>query len=330
MKNEEQYIGRCVESVVNQDYPRDLIEVIVVDGGSNDDSLGIVKKLAQEYRNIVLLGGPGVNCPAAMNIGIKNAKGDIVAKVDAHGYVASDFLRMSVRHLLDDKKAKCVGGQIRSLPESSVAKANVFARSSVFGVGKGIYSLGDTPQYVETVQCGVYEKAVFDKIGLFDESLQFGEDEEVNWRIVKNGYKIYYTPDVRFFYFPRNSFRKLYEQYFNYGVLRVMVILKHPDFLNIKHVIPAIFVLALFATAILSVFSSLFLTVFLGIVLMYVIVSLMVSAAISSNEGWKYFGLLLISFAALHFGYGMGFLKAAVRIGLLGRILDRRRRRTQG
>ncbi len=219
MKNEEQYIAQCLQSVINQDYPKELIEVIVVDGGSNDRSSQIVKKLAEEHSNIKLLGGPRVNCPAAMNTGIKDATGEFISKVDAHGYVAPDFLRISAKYLSKEANIKCVGGPIRPVAQNFIAKSNAFARSSVFGVGKGVYSMGEKPRFVDTVQCGVYKKDVFQEIGLFDESLQFGEDEEINWRIRKNGYKIFATPEIRFFYFPRNSFGKLFKQYYNYYCL---------------------------------------------------------------------------------------------------------------
>ncbi len=312
MKNEEEYIGRCLQSVLDQDYPEELIEVIVVDGGSNDSSLEIVKKLAEEHPNIELMGGPGVNCPAAMNIGIKSAAGELISKIDAHGYVASDFLRMSIEYLTEDEEIKCVGGPIRPVPETSIAEANAGARSSVFGVGKSGYSMNKKPQFVYTVQCGTYERSVFGEIGLFDESLQFGEDEEVNWRIRKRGYKIFATPDIRFFYVPRNSFGKLFRQYYNYGVARVKVIQRHPDFFRIKHIIPTVFIVTLFATGILGICSHFFLRLFVGSAIAYLIVSLAFSAVISSKRSWKYLGLLPISFAALHFGYGIGFARGIV------------------
>ncbi len=316
MRNEVEYITRCLESIANQDYPKELIEITVVDGGSTDGSVEIVKELMEEHPNIRLLGGPGVNCPAAMNIGIREASGDIIAKVDAHGYPAPDYLKMSVKHLSKDSKVKCVGGPIIPLTHTPVANANVFARSSVFGVGQGVYSMGHKAQFADTVQCGVYERDVFNEIGLFDESLQFGEDEEINWRIRTRGYKIFATPEVRFFYFPRSSFRSLYKQYFNYGMLRVEVIRKHPDFFRIKHIIPAAFVSALFVTGMLAVFSSLFCKVFFGIALLYLIISFAVSSAISSCEGWKYLGLLPISFGALHFGYGIGLVRGIIGLCL--------------
>lgn len=320
MKDEKEYIGPCLESIVSQDYPRELIEIIVVDGGSSDSSLKIVETLAEEHSNIQLLGGPGVNCPVAMNRGIEAATGELISKIDAHGYVASNFLRMSTKHLRNEENIKCVGGPVIPVPQTSIAKANALARSSLFGVGKGVYSSGVKPQFVQTVQCGVYEKDVFKKVGLFDESLQFGEDEEINWRITKEGYKIFSTPEVKFFYFPRKSFRGLLKQYYNYGIARVKVIRKHPHFFEIKHVIPATFVVALLGSGTLSMFSNLWSKLFFGIVVVYFTVSLAFSISIGKKEGNKYVGLLPISFAALHLGYGMGFLRGIVGCCFFSRV----------
>jgi len=309
MKNEEEFIGKCINSIIQQDYPKDKFEIIIIDGGSRDNSVTIAKNLVKRYSNIRLFYDlRTLNLPEALNFGINKAKGEILIKVDAHGYVATDFLKMNVKYLYSDNNIKCIGGPIRPLTETIIANSNVYARSSVFGVGKSIYSINEKPQFVDTVQCGSYKKKVFEEIGLFDESLQFGEDEEINWRIIKAGYKIFLTPEVKFFYYPRKSFGGLFKQYYNYGKARVKVIRKHPDFLKIKHIIPSAFILSLIGSGILTIFNISFYWLFLGIVGSYLLSSLIFSALISHRKGWQYFGLLPFSFASLHFGYGIGFL----------------------
>ncbi|MDY6987480.1 MAG: glycosyltransferase family 2 protein [Thermodesulfobacteriota bacterium] len=316
MRNEESYIGRCLESVLGQDYPEELIEVLVVDGGSTDGSLGVVKEISAAHSNVKVLGGSGVNCPAAMNMGIRDATGELIAKIDAHGYIAVDYVKTSGELLLKDEALKCVGGPINPVGEGRIGEASALARSSLFGVGRGVYSMGESTKWVDTVQCGVYKKGVFSEVGLFDESLQFGEDEEINWRIREKGYGILASPRVRFYYFPRSSVRKLYRQYYNYGVARVRVIRKHPRFLRIKHVVPPIFVLALCLSGVLALFCSLAMTAFIAVVLSYISICLTVSVAISAKEGWKHILFLPTCFAALHFGYGIGFLRGVMQLCL--------------
>jgi glycosyltransferase involved in cell wall biosynthesis len=314
MKNEEEHITRCLQSVIDGDYPNELIEVLVVDGGSNDRSLKIVDNFAAKCPNVRLLGGPGINCPAAMNIGIREARGNVISKIDAHGYVAQDFLRNSAKYLLEDGDIKCVGGPIRPLATTSMAQANALARSSIFGVARGTYSIAEKSQFVDTVQCGTYKRDVFGSIGLFDESLQFGEDEEINWRIRKKGYKIFSTPEICFFYFPRDSFHGLFRQYYNYGDARVRVIRKHRSFFRMKHIIPTMFLMALFITGILATFSQVFSVMFTATAAAYLTTSLTFSVLIGARHGFRHLVLLPISFGALHFGYGLGCLTGIMRL----------------
>jgi GT2 family glycosyltransferase len=311
--NEEKYIRRCLISILENDYPKDKLEIIVVDGGSTDGTTKIVKELARKHSNIKLLGRAGVNCPSAMNIGIKKAKGDIISKVDAHGYVDSDFLKINVKYLCENKDIKCTGGPIRQLGESFIAKANAYARISVFGVGRGIYSIEENPRFVDTVQCGTYSKEIFNEIGLFDELLQYGEDEELNWRIRKAGYKILCTPEIKFFYYARTSLKGLFRQYYHYGNARVKVIRKHPDFLRIKHLIPSAFVFSLGCSLIVSIFYTLFLWLFGVIVVCYLGSSAFFSYKIALRKGKRYFFILPIVFGVLHISYGLGFLIGLIR-----------------
>jgi len=307
--NEAGFIERAIKSLLENNYPPDKVEILVVDGGSKDGTVEIVRKMADKSPNIKLLGGPGVNCPAAMNIGIKNAKGEIICKIDGHGYVDRDFIRLGVSYLQSDATIKCTGGPIRPVPRDFVGKSNALARSSVFGVGGGINTVGEKPQFTDTVQCGIYRKELFDTIGLFDESLQFGEDEEINWRIIKAGYKIYCTPEIKFYFYPRESFRGFYRQYFNYGRARVKVFRKHKDFLRAKHLVPSVFVLSILASGILLFLHPMFLWVLLIIIAAYLSASIFFSVLISQQQGWQYLCALPVSFACLHFGYGIGFLK---------------------
>lgn len=112
--------------------------------------------MAKQYPNIKLLGGPGLNCPAGMNVGIKNAKGKIVCKVDGNGYVEPNFIKMGVHYLESDENIKCAGGPIKPISKSLIEKSNVLARSSVFGVGRGVNTLEEKSGFTDTVQCGIY------------------------------------------------------------------------------------------------------------------------------------------------------------------------------
>jgi len=314
MLNEAQYIERCIKSLLGQDFGRENFEIIVVDGGSTDGSIGIVTRFANQHPNVKLYEEPGTNTPAAMNVGIRNARGQIICKVDAHGYVAHDFIRQSVQFLASDKTIWCVGGPIHQQGDSFVAQAVGFARSSWFGVGSGAYTVGEKQKYVDSVQCGTYRREVFVQLGLFDESLAYGEDEEINWRIIKAGYKILSTPDIIFYYYPRDSIRKLFRQYVNYGSARVRVVLKHPDFLKLKHLIPPGFVMYLFTGILASLVHFPLALPFLSVIAIYTALSLACSLKISRRAGLCFLPVMPLMFFTIHVGYGLGFLKSVLAI----------------
>jgi cellulose synthase/poly-beta-1,6-N-acetylglucosamine synthase-like glycosyltransferase len=310
MLNEERFIENCINSVLDQNYPKENLEILVVDGGSRDRSLDIVRELVSKHHCVRLLGATGLNCPAALNCAIAATEADILCKVDAHGYVEQDFLRTAVACFQRDRRLMCIGGPIRPLARSVVGLSNSVARTSKFGVGHGVNTLGqEEEQLVETVQCGAYRKEIFDAVGGFDETLQFGEDEEMNWRIIQAGHHILYTPSMRFYYFPRETFRSFFMQYHRYGRARVRVVRKHPRFLKGKHVVPSGFIVVLIAMLAASPFSENAMLFLLSASAAYSGCSLIASVSSVPRTRPVLVLLLPVSFACLHFGYGLGFLR---------------------
>jgi succinoglycan biosynthesis protein ExoA len=308
--NEAAYLPTALERLAAQTYPADAVEIVIVDGGSTDGTLDIAARAAAADSRIRVLGGPGVNCPAGMNLGIAATRGRYVAKVDGHGYPEREFLERAVGRLEADATLGCVGGRIVPLGDGEVQEANRIARFSVLGVGRGVYTLDAREQLVDTVQCGVYRREALDAVGGFDPALQFGEDEELNYRVRQAGFGILFDPRIEFRYWIRPTVHSLFRQYRNYGLARVRVVRKHPAFFSPKHAAPAAAVGALgIATAGLLVgpravrgISTLAIGGYL--------------AAIGLGAAWlairHRFGrpdLIAASLAALHLGYGIGTLR---------------------
>jgi len=315
VKNEGAYIQRALESLIAQTYPSSKIEILVVDGGSTDATCSIVQRFTAQDSRIRLFAGTNANCPAAMNIGIRHSTGQIVAKIDGHGYIEPGFITLAVRCLTSDESIACVGGRIVPLATTPVEKANSYARFSTFGVGKGPYSGPESSRYVDTVQCGVYKKSDLVSAGSFDPMLQFGEDEEVNWRLIKAGKKILFHPDLRFHYYIRPTFKGIFKQYFNYGKARVLVIRKHPDFLKLKHCLPAALtiVLAVSLFAMITLFQSINPAISASALIFYVGYLLFAGTAIGIRERYGNFFYLYFSLAAIHIGYGLGFINGLLK-----------------
>lgn len=308
IRNEATHIDAALDAIDAQTYPRDRVEIIVVDGGSVDETLARVEARAARDGRIRLLGGPGVNTPAAMNVGVEAARGEVIAKVDGHGTTNPEFLTVAVHALASSDELACVGGRIVPEARTTVEQAIGYARFSMLGVGAGVYTLADRPQLTETVQCGVYRRGALEQVGGFDAALPFGEDEEVNHRIRRAGWRILMDPRMRFTYRVRPSLTALFRQYFRYGRARVAVIRKHPDFFRLKHAVPALVVIALVGTVLLLPISEarwLPLAVWLGYAAF--VVGGGVFLAVRHRFGRP--DLIAASLAALHLGYGAGTLR---------------------
>lgn len=165
--NEEKYINRCIESILGQDYPKEDMEVLLVDGMSSDRTREIVKSYCGEYKFICFLDNPHKTVPYAMNIGIKAAKGDIIIRLDAHAIYPKNYFSELVRYL-KELNADNVGAVCRTLPAKNTPKCKAIAAvlSSSFGMGNSYFRIGAKRiMKVDTVPFGCYRKNVFDCVG---------------------------------------------------------------------------------------------------------------------------------------------------------------------
>jgi glycosyltransferase involved in cell wall biosynthesis len=310
-RNEEKFIAKCLDSVINQDYPKDRFEVLVIDGMSSDATREIIKKYIEKNSFIKMIDNPKKIIPAALNIGIKHAKGNIIVRMDAHSEYPKDYISKII-YWLNKSGADNVGGIWITKPGANtlIAEAIAIGLTSTFGVGNAYYRTGlSEPRYVDTVPFGAYRKEVFDKIGLFDEKLLRSEDDEFNLRLLRQGGKILLVPEIVSYYYARDSLSKLWKTYFQYGYWKIGVIQKHKLPASWRHLVPSIFILTIFVTFILGFFNPIFFYMFGTIIGIYLTVSMFFSLRISLKKGLKYFIILPLVFGTLHFAYGFGFLK---------------------
>ena len=313
MRNEEEYVEKCIRSLINQDYPDNLYEILVVDGISNDNSKRITQSLAKKRSNILLFENADYLTSYGLNIGIRKSRGEIIIILGAHSFVENDFIRKNVELLKKMDGIDCLGGPIDTLGETQSAKAISLAMSSPFGVGDALFRYTEKEGYVDTVAFGAYKREIFEKIGLFDEALVRNQDDEFNYRLRKAGGRIYITPQIRSFYYSRATLRNLWNQYFQYGFWKTRVFQKHPKMMKIRQFIPGTFVLSIAISMILSFYDKLSFSLFLIILVSYATCNLFFSFVIAKKEGWKYLPLLPIVFVTMHFSYGIGFLTGLIR-----------------
>jgi succinoglycan biosynthesis protein ExoA len=299
--NEERHIARCLEDVVGQDYPAELVRIWLVDGGSSDRTVAIAAAVAaREPRLTVIADGRRLNLPEALNLAIERSSGELVAKIDAHGYPERDFVSRAVAAFAGPEIG-CVGGMPIQEGDTAFGEALAAARGSSFGVGGGTYAIKGDRQFVDSVQCGVYRRSVLERVGGFDPAMNFGEDDELNWRVVQAGYRILLDRGIRFHYVTRPTWRAAYRQYRNYGEARVRVVRRHPAFLRPHHLAPAVFVAGGATLAAGATVSPRARRLLAAAATAYA------GAALVAARGRP---RVASAFAALHVGYGVGMLRA--------------------
>ena len=317
-RDEQKYIGQCLDSIVANEYPKDKLEVFVIDGRSDDGTRQIVERYAQQYPFIKILDNPKKITPAALNIGIKHAGGELIIRIDAHAAYEKDYISKCVKYL-EEYEADTVGGVMKALPRDNTpfSKAIVHSLSNRFGVGGSVFRTGsEKPEWVDTVFGGCYRREVFDKIGLFNEDLTRTQDMEFNLRLIRAGGKILLHPEIVSYYYARSEFKSFCRHNFGNGVWAIYpfkFITSTP--VSWRHLVPLVFVSSLIGSAVLSIFSQIFLWLFVFIFGSYALANLYFSAKITVRE--KDFRLLFVMplvFAALHIGYGLGSLWGLLKV----------------
>lgn len=307
-RNEASHISECIDSVLSQTYPNELMEVLIIDGMSDDGTREIVKEYEDKDGFIRLIDNPNKIVTCALNVGIRKAKGDIIVRMDAHTYYDRNYVKACVE-TLSKVNADNVGGPIVTLPgdNTSMAKAISLATSHPFGVGNSKFRTANKEQYVDTVAFGAFRKEIFAKVGLFDERLIRNQDIEMNSRIIRSGGKIYLNPEIKSYYYNKSTLKGLWGQNFGNGMWNVFTLSINRQALSLRHFVPMIFVLSVVIALLLSPINSIFFDIFLSIIILYASVSLLVSLKEGLKNKAVEATLLPIVFATLHLSYGIGY-----------------------
>lgn len=315
-RNEEKFIAKCLDSIIANDYPKDKIEILIVDGMSEDETRDIVREYAQKYPFIKLLNNNKKITPVALNFGINQANGEIIFTLSAHVIYEKDYISKCTKYL-SEYGADDVGGIMKTVPENDtiLGKAIIFALSNKFGVGNSYFRIGSKePKFVDTVPFGCYRREVFEKIGLFNENLVRNQDIEFNLRLKKAGGKILLAPDIVSYYYARSNLKGLFRQNFLNGfwVIYSNKFAKTP--FSLRHLVPFVFVFSLIGSLLLSIFWLPFIALFFGIFGIYLLANIFFSLKLAVKNGLHLFPLIVVSFFALHFSYGIGSLWGLIRL----------------
>jgi glycosyltransferase involved in cell wall biosynthesis len=319
-RNEARYIAACLDSILATVYPRDRLEVFVVDGMSSDATRRIVQELAARHPEIRLLDNVERIVPTALNIGIRSASGDIIVRMDAHVVYPPEYLPRLVQ-AITESGADNVGGCMVTLPAdgTTLAQAIAIAMSHPFGVGNAHFRLGAREaRDVDTVPFGCFRRDLFEQIGYFDEDLVRNQDDEFNARILKRGGRVRLLPDVLCYYYARGSIPQLSRMFYQYGAFKPLVARKVGRVMTLRQLVPAGFVSALAGALLDGLFWRPAWLIALGIAALYACGVLASTARIVRSHGLRCAAALAVVFPVVHVSYGLGFVRG-LRGGLFGR-----------
>lgn len=309
--NEEKYIAKCLDSIIEQDYPKDDIELFLVDGMSSDNTRGIIAKYQEKYSWIKVLDNPKRIAPCAMNVGIEAAKGDIIMRLDAHASYQPDYFSVLVNGIkrlnADNVGTVCKTDVLNKTPKTLAIKEVL---GNKFGVGDSTFRTGiDKEQEVETVPFGCWRREVFEKYGKYDERLVRNQDIELNKRIVRGGGKIYILPDTYCTYLARETWSALSRNNYGNGKWNILTVYYTKMFssLSLRHFIPLLFLLSLVIPLLMAFIWWPFALISVVSLLAYTTLLSAVSIKLSVEKKLN-FVYLLITFYVLHLSYGWGSL----------------------
>jgi glycosyltransferase involved in cell wall biosynthesis len=320
-RNEEAFIRACVDSVVDGGFAKERLEVLVVDGMSDDGTRAIVAEMAAASPVVRLIDNPDRTTPAALNIGVRQATGDVIAILGAHATCPKGYLPTLV-HALDESGADGVGGLCITRPANGTPKARAIAAglSHPFGVGNSYFRIGTRERrWVDTVPFGCYRRELFNRVGLFDEDLVRNQDDEFNGRVVRDGGRLLLVPEVQSEYFARPSIGKLWRMYYQYGYFKPLAARRIGRVLTIRQVAAPVFSAFVVVGVVVTIFVP-FARVPVALVLaMYA--ALDVSCALSAGRAIGARGSLWLAlvFPVLHLAYGFGALQGFLDFIILNR-----------
>jgi succinoglycan biosynthesis protein ExoA len=327
-RNEARHIAKCLDSILANDYPPERLEVLVLDGISEDGTREIVGRYAQVNPAVRLVDNPEKSIPAAMNTGIRTARGDTVIKMDAHSVYQRNHISLCVAYQ-EKYGAENVGGVWRMLPgaDTAVARAIVLGLADRFGSGNARIKIGvKEPTWSDSAAFGCFRKELFARVGLFDERLRSSSDMDMNMRIRAAGGRILLVPEIVVNYYADANLRALWKHNFADGAWATYVMKFGSRAWSWRHWVPMGFVLSLLISLVASLRFPFFLWIALGIAALYLAASLAVSLKIAIRErSLQQMFLLPVVFAVRHVAHGSAALFGLALLALPGQVWKGRR-----
>ncbi|MDA1015480.1 MAG: glycosyltransferase family 2 protein [Planctomycetota bacterium] len=316
-RNENQFIGACIRSLIQQDV-KERFEIVVADGISTDGTRDTLERVRRCDSRIRVIDNPQQIASTGLNYAIATAKGELVIRTDAHTVYPPDYLSRCL-HAIDVRSAWSVGGPQLAASDTSLGRAIAAAYQSSFAVGGAKCHYADHEGPVDHVYLGCWRRHAFLRVGAFDTALVRNQDVEFDLRVSDAGGELWQSPTIQSHYYVRRSLQALFRQNMQFGFWKVQVAVRHPSQLKLRHLAPALFIVMLLSLSIASLLSSsVALNALLVLVAVYFGFVGLGAIRIGLESSARIGVLIPFVLPCYHLGYGYGFLHGIVNL-LLGR-----------
>ncbi len=312
-RNEVRAIAKTVEAILQSEHQN--LEIIVVDGMSDDGTRDVLLELAKDNR-VRIVDNFKKLTPFAFNLGIRHARGEYIQIVGSRNVLDPLYISILLGCLKVRPDVACVGGDYQHVYDSQAGRFISLAMESKFGMGAGNYRTMDRDAYVDTVGIPMYRRSIFEQIGYFDEQLTRNQDDEFNFRLRQRGKKILYVHEAKATYLVRGSLKKAFEQFRQYGYFKVFVNKKHHSVTTFRQIVPAGFLLFWAVGLPASFFVAQVRPVLSAVAVLYVTLGLFFAGSRLSVKDRIY---VLGTCFFLHLGYGVGYWQGAWDFIFIGR-----------
>lgn len=327
-RNEATFIQTCLSSIFAQDYPSDKLEVLIIDGMSDDGTKEIINSMIMGEKDkhfkeglrgengpnltsrnpikMAIIDNPARTVPTALNIGFKYAKGEVIFRLDGHSELAPNYIRACIEKLLENPKVGCVGGPSVATGSGFIGIAYSLALQSPFGVGGGTFRTARSEQRVDTLAFGGYPKKIFEECGPFDPDLARNQDIAFNAEVRKRGYSLLLIPNTFSRYHGPNTFCRIVQQNFWNGYWNTSMLHKMFGVLSWRHFIPFAFFVSLVFAFFFSLITDWGWVLFPLLGGIYLVCSIFMTVMEIFKHKRKEAIFLVFIFPAMHLSYGFG------------------------
>lgn len=313
IRNEARSIDTTLSDVVAQTYEN--LEILIVDGESDDGTQEILERWVAADDRIRVLTNPRRTAASALNIGLAEAAGQWLIRVDGHVRIPPDYVEVLVEHLASGRWGG-VGGRKDAVGSGPAAEAISAVLGSPWGVGGSRYHYAQEPVEVDHVPFGAYPVDLARELGGWDQRLVANQDFEFDARVREEGLRLLVDPAVSTDWHCRERIADFGRQYLRYGRGKADVARLHPKTFRIRHAAPPALVAGLLIGVVVVPWSKVPLVVLVtSYGLVVTVASAAVSRSVRSGAGRIRVPAVLVT---MHMAWGAGFWTGMARLARHG------------